>query len=130
VTEEPKADAVKKILVVEDVEFNRDLIVQLLEDDYEVLTAVDGDEGLRRAALDRPDLILMDLSLPVVDGWEAARRLKSDEALRHIPIIALSAHAMVGDEEKARRSGCDDYISKPLDEDLLFEKLRRFLGAM
>jgi CheY-like chemotaxis protein len=130
VTEEPKADAVKKILVVEDVEFNRDLIVQLLEDDYEVLTAVDGDEGLRRAAQDRPDLILMDLSLPVVDGWEAARRLKSDEALRHIPIIALSAHAMVGDEEKARRSGCDDYISKPLDEDLLFEKLRKFLGAM
>lgn len=120
----------KKILVVEDVEFNRDLIVQLLEDDYEVLTAVDGDEGLRRAAQDRPDLILMDLSLPVVDGWEAARRLKSDEALRHIPIIALSAHAMVGDEEKARRSGCDDYISKPLDEDLLFEKLRKFLGAM
>ncbi len=120
----------KKILVVEDVEFNRDLIVQLLEDDYEVLTAVDGAEGLRRAAQDRPDLILMDLSLPVVDGWEAARRLKSDEALRHIPIIALSAHAMVGDEEKARQSGCDDYISKPLDEDLLFEKLRKFLGAM
>ena len=120
----------KKILVVEDVEFNRDLIVQLLEDDYEILTAADGEEGIRRAERDRPDLILMDLSLPVIDGWEATRRIKANDALKHIPIIALSAHAMVGDEEKARESGCDDYISKPLDEDLLFEKLRKFLGAM
>ena len=118
----------KKILVVEDVEFNRELIVQLLEDDYEILTAVDGEEGIQRAERDRPDLILMDLSLPVIDGWEATRRIKANEALSHIPIIALSAHAMVGDEEKARQSGCDDYISKPLDEDLLFEKLRKFLG--
>ena len=119
----------KKILVVEDVEFNRDLIVQLLEDDYEILTAVDGEEGIQRAEHDRPDLILMDLSLPVVDGWEATRRIRASEAAKHIPIIALSAHAMVGDEEKARQSGCDDYISKPLDEDLLFEKLRKFLGT-
>ena len=118
----------KKILVVEDVEFNRELIVQLLEDDYEILTAVDGEEGIQRAERDRPDLVLMDLSLPVIDGWEATRRIKANEALSHIPIIALSAHAMVGDEEKARQSGCDDYISKPLDEDLLFEKLRKFLG--
>ncbi len=118
----------KKILVVEDVEFNRELIVQLLEDDYEILTAVDGEEGIQRAERDRPDLILMDLSLPVIDGWEATRRIRASEALKHIPIIALSAHAMVGDEEKARQSGCDDYISKPLDEDLLFEKLRKFLG--
>jgi len=119
----------KKILVVEDVEFNRDLIVQLLEDDYEILTAVDGEEGIQRAEHDRPDLILMDLSLPVIDGWEATRRIRASEAVKHIPIIALSAHAMVGDEEKARQSGCDDYISKPLDEDLLFEKLRKFLGT-
>jgi two-component system, cell cycle response regulator DivK len=117
----------KKILVVEDVEFNRDLIVQLLEDEYEVLTATDGAEGIRRAERDRPDLILMDLSLPVIDGWEAARRLKANEALRHIPIIALSAHAMTGDEAKARQSGCDDYISKPIDEDTLFAKLNRYL---
>jgi two-component system cell cycle response regulator DivK len=117
-----------KILVVEDVEFNRDLIVQLLEDDYEVLTAADGAEGIRLAEQERPDLILMDLSLPVIDGWEATRRIKADEALKGIPIIALSAHAMRGDEEKARQSGCDDYLSKPLDEDLLFAKLTTFLG--
>ena len=118
----------KKILVVEDVEFNRDLVVQLLEDDYRIITAADGAEGLRLAERERPDLILMDLSLPIVDGWEATRRLKADEALKHIPIIALSAHAMTGDAEKARQSGCDDYLSKPLDEDLLFAKLAKFLG--
>jgi two-component system cell cycle response regulator DivK len=118
----------KKILVVEDVEFNRDLVVQLLEDDYEIITAADGAEGLRLAERERPDLILMDLSLPVIDGWEATRRIKANGALKHIPIIALSAHAMTGDEEKARQSGCDDYLSKPLDEDLLFAKIDRFLG--
>ena len=118
----------KKILIVEDVELNRDLVVQLLEDDYEVLTAADGAEGIGLAERERPDLILMDLSLPVVDGWEATRRIKANAALRGIPIIALSAHAMRGDEEKARQSGCDDYLSKPLDEDLLFAKLTKFLG--
>jgi CheY-like chemotaxis protein len=118
----------KKILIVEDVEFNRDLVVQLLEDDYEILTAADGEEGIRLAERERPDLILMDLSLPVIDGWEATRRLKANEALKNIPIIALSAHAMMGDEEKARECGCDDYLSKPLDEDLLFKKLGQFLG--
>jgi two-component system, cell cycle response regulator DivK len=118
----------KKILVVEDVEFNRDLVVQLLEDDYQIITAVDGADGLQLAERERPDLILMDLSLPVIDGWEATRRIKANAALKHIPIIALSAHAMTGDEEKARQSGCDDYLSKPLDEDLLFAKIDRFLG--
>jgi two-component system cell cycle response regulator DivK len=118
----------KKILVVEDVEFNRDLVVQLLEDDYEIVTAADGAEGLQLAERERPDLILMDLSLPIIDGWEATRRIKANADLKHIPIIALSAHAMTGDEEKARQSGCDDYLSKPLDEDLLFAKIDRFLG--
>jgi two-component system, cell cycle response regulator DivK len=118
----------KKILVVEDVEFNRDLVVQLLEDDYEIITAADGAEGLRLAERERPDLILMDLSLPIVDGWEATRRIKANVDLKHIPIIALSAHAMTGDEEEARQSGCDDYLSKPLDEDLLFAKIDKFLG--
>jgi len=118
----------KTILVVEDVEFNRDLLVQLLDDDYKVLTAADGAEGIKLAERERPDLILMDLSLPVLDGWEATRRIKANEALRGIPIIALSAHAMRGDEEKARQSGCDDYLSKPLDEDLLYAKLAKFLG--
>jgi len=118
----------KRILIVEDVEFNRDLIVQLLEDTYNVLTAADGAEGLQLAAREHPDLILMDLSLPVIDGWEATRRLKANAALHDIPIIALSAHAMMGDREKALQSGCDEYLSKPLDEDLLFAKLARFLG--
>jgi CheY-like chemotaxis protein len=117
----------KKILVVEDVELNMDLLVQLLEDDYEVLTAMDGAAGVKLAERERPDLILMDLSLPVVDGWEAARRIKANEALNHIPIIALTAHAMVGDAERALECGCDGYMTKPLDEDLLYEKLDHFL---
>jgi CheY-like chemotaxis protein len=119
----------KRILIVEDVDFNRDLLVQLLEDKYEVLTANDGATGITAAAREHPDLIIMDLSLPVVDGWEATRRVKADPALRHIPIMALSSHAMRGDEEKARQCGCDDYLSKPLDEDLLFKKLEHLLGA-
>jgi two-component system, cell cycle response regulator DivK len=123
-------DMMKKILIVEDVEFNRDLIVQLLEDTYDVLTAADGAEGLQLAAREHPDLILMDLSLPVIDGWEATRRLKADAALHDIPIIALSAHAMMGDREKALQSGCDEYLSKPLDENLLFAKLARLLEQM
>jgi CheY-like chemotaxis protein len=118
----------KKILVVEDVEFNRDLLMQLLEDDYTVVTAKDGAEGITVAERTHPDLILMDLSLPVIDGWEATRRIKANASLCRIPIIALTAHAMSGDAEKARACGCDDYLSKPLDEGLLFEKLRQFLG--
>jgi len=119
---------VKKILVVEDVELNRDLLVQLLEVDYEVLTAVNGEEGIALAQRQRPDLVLMDLSLPVIDGWEATRRIKANPDLKDIPIIALSAHAMLGDEDKARQAGCDDYLSKPLNDHLLFAKLAKFLG--
>jgi two-component system, cell cycle response regulator DivK len=118
----------KRILIVEDLEFNRDLLVQLLEDNYEILTAPDGASGIALTERERPDLIIMDLSLPGIDGWEATRRIKADTTLAHIPIIALSSHAMRGDEEKARQAGCDDYLSKPLDEDLLFAKLRRMLG--
>jgi CheY-like chemotaxis protein len=118
----------KKILVVEDIELNTDLVVQLLEDRYEVLTARDGQAAIEMAARERPDLILMDLSLPVVDGWEAARRIKANPALEDIPIIAVSAHVMSGDADKARLSGCDDYLSKPLDDELLLEKLSKFLG--
>jgi two-component system, cell cycle response regulator DivK len=118
----------KKILIVEDVELNRDLLVQLLEDQYEILTAVDGAAGIELAEMKHPDLILMDLSLPVIDGWEATRRIKDNESVRHIPIIALTAHAMRGDAERALGCGCDDYLSKPLDEEVLFQKLARFLG--
>ena len=119
----------KRILIVEDQDINMDLLVQLLEDKYTLLRATDGAAGLQLAEAERPDLILMDLSLPVLDGWEAARRLKSDPRLCHIPIIALTAHAMLGDEERARQCGCDDYMAKPVDEDLLFAKLQQFLGA-
>jgi CheY-like chemotaxis protein len=118
----------KIILIVEDVDFNLDLLVQLLEDDYDIHTATDGAAGMTLAEQVRPDLILMDLSLPVIDGWEATRRLKANASLRHIPIIALTAHAMSGDEERAKAAGCDDYLSKPIDEDLLFAKLQAFLG--
>ena len=120
----------KRILIVEDVELNRDLLVQLLEEEekYDILTAADGAAGVELAEREYPDLILMDLSLPVIDGWEATRLIKANAALQHIPIIALTAHAMMGDEEKARQSGCDDYLSKPIDEDLLFQKLSHFLG--
>ena len=119
----------RKILIIEDVEYNRDLLVQILEDDYAVLTATDGASGIEAAARERPDLILMDLSLPGVDGWEATRRLKAQPETEAIPVIALTAHAMQGDEERARACGCDDYLTKPIDEDQLFAKLGRHLGA-
>jgi len=118
----------KTILVVENEEFNRDLLTQLLEDDYQVLIAVDGMAGIELAKSKRPDLILMDLSLPVIDGWEVTRRIKADDKLNSIPVIAVTASAMQGDEERARAAGCDGYITKPIDEDLLFANLERFLG--
>jgi CheY-like chemotaxis protein len=118
----------RTILIVEDVDYNRDLLVQLLEEDYEILTAADGAAGVETATRVRPDLILMDLSLPVVDGWEATRRLKARPETAAIPVIALTAHAMQGDEDKARACGCDDYLTKPIDEDQLFAKLERLLG--
>jgi CheY-like chemotaxis protein len=118
----------KKILIVEDVAFNVDLLVQLLEEEYELITAGDGAAGVALAESERPDLILLDMSLPLIDGWEAARRIKSKRELAHIPIIGLSAHAMGGDAEKALAAGCDDYLTKPLDDDLLFDKLKRFFA--
>jgi CheY-like chemotaxis protein len=119
----------KKILIVEDVDFNRDLLTQLLEEEFEVTAATDGQAGIAAAERERPDLILMDLSLPVIDGWEATRRLKAHADLKTIPIIALTAHAMRGDEAKARASGCDDFLTKPIDEALLFLMLNRYLGT-
>ena len=117
----------KKILVVEDVDFNRELVVQLLEEKYHVIEAVNGQEGVELAERERPELILMDLSLPVMDGWEATRRLKANDDLRSIPVIALTAHAMAGDEEKALAAGCDDYLVKPLDEDELMARIAKYL---
>jgi CheY-like chemotaxis protein len=117
----------KKILIVEDVEFNLDLLVQLLEDDYELVIARDGVRGIEMAETEMPDLILMDMSLPDLDGWEATRTLKADPRLSRIPVIGLSAHAMNGDQQKALEAGCNDYLTKPLDDDLLIEKLNFFL---
>ncbi len=119
----------KTILIVEDVALNRDLLVQLLEDDYRLVVAEDGQAALEKAAQANPDLILMDLSLPRMDGWEATRRLKADARFSKVPVIVLTAHAMRGDEERARASGCDDFLTKPVDETLLYEKLARHLGA-
>lgn len=119
----------KKILIVEDVVLNMELLEQLLEDEYELVKASDGAEGVAKAAQEKPDLILMDISLPVMDGYQATSRIKANPILAHIPIIALTAHAMSGDEEKARAAGCDDYLAKPLDEALLFDKLEVYLNA-
>jgi len=118
----------KKILVVDDTDWNRDLLVQLLEDEYEVLQAIDGAEGVRMTEQTMPDLILMDLGMPVMDGWEATRKIKANDALKHIPIIAVTSHAMVGDEIDARKAGCDDYLSKPIDDEALIQKIKRFIG--
>ena len=119
--------AKKKILVVDDAEFNRDLLLQLLEDDYEVIMAVDGGEGVKKAEQERPHLILMDLGMPVMDGWEATRKIKANSELKQIPIIAVTSHAMVGDEIQAREAGCDDYLPKPIDENELLRKIKKFL---
>ena len=118
----------KRILIVEDVALNRDLLTQLLEDDYDLVVAVDGAAGVAMAIEHRPDLILMDLSLPLLDGWEATRRIKANATTGGIPVVAITANAMSGDEERAKAAGCDDFMTKPIDEDLLFAKLRRWLG--
>lgn len=118
----------KTILIVEDVPLNVELLVQLLEDDYRLLIAANGQEGVDLAARERPDLILMDMSLPVLDGWAATRRLKGDAATRGIPVVGLSAHAMNGDADRAREAGCDDYLTKPLDDALLLRTVTRLLG--
>jgi len=118
----------KTILIVEDVALNRELLVQLLEDKYRLVLAADGGAALERAADVRPDLILMDLSLPRMDGWEATRRLKANDALARIPVIVLSAHAMRAHEQRAHECGCDDFLTKPIDETLLFEKIARHIG--
>ncbi len=116
----------KTILIVEDIEMNLDLLVQLLEDDYRLLVATDGAQGVALAEQGRPDLVLMDISLPVMDGFEATRRIH--QAFPSLPVIGLSAHAMSGDSVKAFAAGCTDYLTKPLDEELLFKKLKQYLG--
>ena len=119
-----------KILLVEDNEMNRDMLSRRLQRrGYEVLTAVDGESGLALTRTDPPALVLMDMSLPGIDGWEATRRLKADPATRAIPVIALTAHAMAGDREQALAAGCDDFDIKPIDLDRLLGKIEALLGG-
>ena len=119
-----------KILLIEDNEMNRDMLSRrLARRGHEVLVAVDGAEGVALASAKLPDLILMDMSLPVIDGWEATRRIKSDPATSKIPVIALTAHAMSGDREQALAAGCDDYDTKPIELDRLIEKIAALLGG-
>lgn len=118
----------KRILLVEDNEMNRDMLSRrLARRGYDVVCALDGQEAIAAASKERPDLILMDMSLPVLDGWEATRRLKSDTALRRIPIIALTAHAMAADEQAAREAGCDEFETKPIDLARLLLKMEHLL---
>ncbi len=118
-----------KLLVVEDNEMNRDMLSRRLErKGFEVLCAENGEEGIKAARTGSPDLILMDMSLPVMDGWEATRRLKADPATSSIPVIALTAHAMAGDRDRALAAGCDDYDTKPVEFPRLLEKIQARLG--
>jgi len=120
---------VAKILIVEDNEMNRDMLSRrLARRGYEIVMAVDGAEGIATAQTIRPDLILMDMSLPVVDGWQATRRLKADAATRAIPVIGLTAHAMAGDREKVIEAGCDDYDTKPVELPRLLQKIEALLS--
>ena len=118
------------ILIVEDNEMNRDMLSRRLQrKGYEVLLAFDGETGIDMARATSPDLILMDMSLPVMDGWEATRHLKADDTLKHIPIIALTAHAMANDRDKALAAGCNDYDTKPIDLPRLLAKMDALLFA-
>src|SRR5260221_6358054 len=115
-----------KLLLVEDNEMNRDMLSRrLVRRGYEVAIAVDGDEGVTMAQSEKPDLVLMDMSLPVIDGWEATRRIKSSDETRHLPVIGLTAHAMAGDREKALEAGCDHYDTKSIELDRVICKIAK-----
>lgn len=119
----------KKILLVEDNEMNRDMLSRrLTKRGFNVVIAVDGREGIDLTTKELPDVILMDMSLPEIDGWEATKRIKATASTKHIPLIALTAHAMAGDREKALQAGCDDYDTKPIDFQRLLEKIEKALG--
>jgi len=119
-----------RILLVEDNDMNRDMLSRrLIRSGYEIFLAVDGQQGADMALSEQPDLILMDMSLPVIDGWEATRRIKANDATRRIPIIALTAHAMAGDREKAMEVGCEDYDTKPVEMSRLLGKIAALLKS-
>lgn len=116
----------KTILIVEDLELNIDLLTQLLEDNYHLLVARDGAEGVAFALQYQPDLVLMDIAMPIMDGYEAASRIR--QQMPSLPIVGLSSHAMQGDAKKACTAGCSAYLTKPIDENLLFQLLQKYLG--
>ncbi|PSN20835.1 two-component system response regulator [filamentous cyanobacterium CCP5] len=117
-----------KILLVEDNEMNQDMLSRRLNrKGYEVIIASDGAKGLAMSMSDKPDIVLMDMSLPIMDGWEATRRLKADSSTKNIPVIALTAHAMSGDREKSLSAGCDDYETKPIELPRLLQKIENLL---
>jgi CheY-like chemotaxis protein len=119
-----------RVLLVEDNEMNRDMLSRRLQRrGFEVLIAADGEQGLAMAAAEQPDLVLMDMSLPVLDGWEATRRLKAAPDTAGIPVIGLTAHAMATDREKCLEAGCDDYDTKPVELERLLDKIERLLGT-
>jgi two-component system cell cycle response regulator DivK len=119
-----------KILLVEDNEMNRDMLSRrLIRNGHQVVIAIDGQQGVNMALSELPDLILMDMSLPVIDGWEATRQVRANDATRKIPVIALTAHAMAGDREKAMEAGCDDYDTKPVEITRLLGKMTALLGS-
>jgi two-component system cell cycle response regulator DivK len=124
-----KGEAMTKVLLVEDNEMNRDMLSRrLTRRGFQVVCAVDGQQGVDLARSENPDVILMDMSLPVMDGWEATRRIKSDGDTRNVLVIGLSSHAMSGDREKAIEAGCDDYDTKPVELDRLVGKIERLVG--
>jgi two-component system, cell cycle response regulator DivK len=121
---------VTRILLVEDDEMNRDMLSRrLLKRGYDVTIATDGEQGVEMARAGNPDIILMDMSLPVMDGWTATRTLKDDDATAGIPVIALTAHAMAGDQEKALAAGCDDFDTKPIELTRLLDKIEALVGV-
>ena len=125
-----EGNAMPRLLYVEDNEMNRDMLSRRLQRrGFEVLIAGDGEQGVTVAAAEKPDLILMDLSLPVLDGWEATRRIKAAPDTRRIPIIGLTAHARAADRDKCLEAGCDDYDTKPVELGRLLEKIERLLGT-
>ena len=120
---QPPADSRLRVLIVEDIDINRDLLIQLLEESHDLAVASDGEEGLRLAKEWQPDVVLLDLSLPKLDGWSVARALRDLPTRSRMLVVALTAHAMAGDEERALAAGCDAYLAKPIDDDRLFDLL-------
>jgi two-component system cell cycle response regulator DivK len=119
-----------KVLLIEDNEMDHDMLSRrLIRRGFQVVFAMDGQQGVDLARSERPDIILMDMSLPVIDGWEATRRVKADDSTRGVPVIGLTAHVMPGDREKAIEAGCDDYDTKPVEFDRLIGKMERLLGT-